>query len=127
MHEHLSHTPDPVRQPRCQRRRPRLPALDGTRARHQLQLWQGEAQAGVGQPEVVAYMEERQLLAQSRFVFAPRVNPSPDRRHMLTKIQIQTLGKRGVDLPPPLGQDGLDDRCRAEDDAVFDPDDGSCT
>jgi hypothetical protein len=68
-------------------------------------------------------MEERQLLAQSRFVFAQRVDPTTDRRHMLAKIQIQALDKGGMDLPTALGQDGFDGRCRAKDDAVFDPDD----
>jgi hypothetical protein len=59
-------------------------------------------------------MEKRQLLAQSRFVFAQRVDPLPDCRHMLTKIQIQILGKRGIDRPTSLGQDRLDDHCRAK-------------
>ena len=69
MHEHLSQTPDPVRRPRRHRWRPRLPALVGTCPGHRLQLWQGQAQAGVGQHEVVVYLEERQLLTQSRFMF----------------------------------------------------------
>ena len=68
-------------------------------------------------------MEERQLLTQSRFVFAQRVDPTTDGRHMLAKIQIQALGKGGVDLPTPLGQDRLDGRCRAKDDTVCNPHD----
>jgi hypothetical protein len=67
-------------------------------------------------------MEECQLLTQSRFVFAQRVDPPTDRRHMLAKIQLQAFGKGGVDRPAPLGQDRLNDRCRAEDNAVIDPD-----
>jgi hypothetical protein len=42
---------------------------------------------------------------------------------MLTKIQIQALDEGGIDLPAPPGQDGREGLCRAEDDAVFDPDD----
>jgi hypothetical protein len=68
-------------------------------------------------------MEECQLLTQSRFVFAQRVDPSIDRCHMLTKVQIQVFDKAGIDLPTPLGQDGFDGRGRAEDDAVCDSDD----
>ena len=42
---------------------------------------------------------------------------------MLPKIQIESFYKRGIDLPPPLGQDRLDGLGRPEYDAVFDPDD----
>jgi hypothetical protein len=93
IHEDFSHTPPPVRQPRRHRRRPRLPALDGTRARYRLQLWQGQAQAGVGQNKIVVRVEQSQLLTQPRFVFTQRVDPPANRRHMLTKIQIEALDK----------------------------------
>jgi hypothetical protein len=75
-----------VRQSCRHGRRPRLPALGGTGAGHWLELWQGHAQAGVGQDKIVVGVEQSQLLTQSRFVFAQRVDPSPDGRHMLAKI-----------------------------------------
>jgi hypothetical protein len=68
-------------------------------------------------------VEQRQLLAQSRFVFAHRVDLPTDGRHMLTKIQMQALDKTRVDRPPPLSQDGLDGPACAEDDAMGDPND----
>jgi hypothetical protein len=77
----------------------------------------------VGQDKIVVGVEQRQLLTQSRFVFVQRVDPPANGRHMLTKIQIQALDEGGIDLPTPLGQDGLDGLCRTEDDAVCDPDD----
>jgi hypothetical protein len=98
--EDFSQTPNPVRQPRCHRRRPRLPALEDTRARHRLQLWQGQAQAGMGQNKIVVCVEQSQLLTQSRFVFAQRVDPTTDRRHMLAKIQMQAVAV-GRRVTPP--------------------------
>jgi hypothetical protein len=59
VHQDLSQTPYPIRQPRRHCRRPRLPALSGTRTGHGLELRQGHAQAGVGQHEVMIGMEER--------------------------------------------------------------------
>jgi hypothetical protein len=96
--------------------------LDGPGPGHGLELWQRQAQAGVGQDKVVANMEERQLLTQARFVFAQRGDPSTDRRHMLTKVQIQACDEGRIDLPAPLGQEGLGGLCCAEADAVRDPD-----
>jgi hypothetical protein len=77
----------------------------------------------MGQNNIVVGVEQSQLLTQSRFVFAHRVDPTTDGRHMLAKIQMQTFDKTGIDLPTPLGQDGCDGRGRAKDDAVRDPDD----
>ena len=68
-------------------------------------------------------LKESQVLAQPGFVFAKRVDSTTDRRHMLTKIQVEALDQGGVDLPTPLSQDRFDGRWRAEDDAVLDPDD----
>jgi hypothetical protein len=83
--------------------------------------------AGVGQHEVVGYLEERQLLRQSRCVFAQRVDPPTNRRHRLTKVAMQALDKSAIDLPTPLGQNRLKGRCRAEDDAGLNPDDAPAT
>jgi hypothetical protein len=97
--QHFSQTPHSIRQPRCHRWRPRLPALDGTGPGHGLELWQGQAQAGMGQHKIVVGVEQSQLLAQSRFVFAQRVDPPTNGCYMLTKIQIQAFDEGGVDLP----------------------------
>ena len=50
-------------------------------------LWQ--AQAGVRQHEVVIGVEDRQLLAYAGFVFAQRVDPPPNGRDMLAKVQVE--------------------------------------
>jgi hypothetical protein len=42
---------------------------------------------------------------------------------MLAKIQVAALDQSGVDLPAAFGQNRRDRLCRAEDDAVLDPDD----
>lgn len=89
-------TPHPIRQPRGHRRRPRLPALDGTCARHRLQLWQSQAHAGGGQHEVVLGVEERPLLTQPRFVFAQRVDPPTDRCDLLAQVESQAFDKSGT-------------------------------
>jgi hypothetical protein len=75
-----------IRQPGRHRWCPRLPTLDGTCPGHWLQLWQGQAQAGVGQDKIMIRVEECQLLTQPRFVFTQRIDPPTDRRHMLAKI-----------------------------------------
>ena len=70
-------------------------------------MGQWQAQTRMRQDEIVIRLEQSQLVTQSRFVFAQRVDPPTDGRHMLTKIQIQALSKGRVDFPPPLGQDDL--------------------
>ena len=70
-------------------------------------------------------MEQGQLLSQPRFVFAQRIDPTADRRHMLAKVQIQALNKTRIDLLTALGQDRLDGLCRAEYHPVFDAHDAS--
>src|SRR5882724_3047864 len=55
-------------------------------------------------------------------MLAQRVDPPPDRGYMLTELQVEALDKTRVDLPTTLGQDRLDDLCRAEYDPVFHPD-----
>ena len=52
----------------------------------------------MGQTKVVIDVIQRQLLAQARFVFAQRADPSPHRGHMLTDGEVQPLDERGVDL-----------------------------
>jgi hypothetical protein len=83
------------------------------------------AHAGVRPYEVVIGVEERQLLTQARFVFAPRVDSPPDGRAMLAQVQIQALDKRRIDLPTSPGQPRLDGLSHAEHDLVLDPHEAS--
>jgi len=121
IHQHLSQAPHPSCQASGHGGCPLLPSCDGPCPFGHLE--QGNAQARVGQHEVVVCLKESQLMTQPSFVFAQRGDPTPDRRHMLAKIQIEALDKAWVDLPPSLGQDRLDGLCRAEYDTVCDPDD----
>ena len=56
-------------------------------------------------------------------MLAKRIDPTANSGDMLTKIQVQSFYKGGIDLPTPLGQDRLDGLRRPKDDTVFDPDD----
>jgi len=113
--------PPPVRPARCHCWRPRRPALEAPRARYRLRLWQGEAQAGVGQHEVGVGVEACQLLPQARRGCAPRVAPPPDRRPMRADVPMAALATSCIALPAPLGQDGRAGCGRATDDAVWAP------
>ena len=68
-------------------------------------------------------VEDRQLLTQPRLVFTECVDSTPNRRDMLTAVQVQPLYERRIDLPTSLGQDRLDGLCGTEYDAVFHPHD----
>jgi hypothetical protein len=87
--EYLSQAPDMIGQSGGHGRCPWLPLYDYTRPGDGLGQWQ--AQAGMGQTEVVVHMEQGQLLTQPSFVFAQRVDPPTDRRHMLAKVQVEAL------------------------------------
>ena len=114
-----------VGQSRRHRRRPRLPPLDSLGLGDRLQLGQGQTQAGVGQHKIMIGVEQSQLLTQPGFVFAQRIDPTPDRRHMLAKVQVEALYQTCIDRPTSFGQDGLDGLRRAKYDAVFHPHDTS--
>jgi hypothetical protein len=75
--------------------------------------------------KIMISVEEGQLLPQSGFVFAKRVHPTPNRGHMLAKLQVESFYQRGIDRPTPLGQDRHDSLCRTEHDPVFDAHDTS--
>ena len=49
-------------------------------------------------------LEYGQLLTQSRFVLALRIDTTTDRRHMLAKLQVEAFHETGIDLPTALGQ-----------------------
>jgi len=40
-----------------------------------------------------------QLLSQTCLVFAERINPTADRRHMLPDVEVEALHQRRIDLP----------------------------
>ena len=62
----------------------------------------------MGQTKVVIDVIQRQLLAQARFVFAQRADPSPHRGHMLADGEVQPLDEGGVDLAAQGSQHGID-------------------
>ena len=97
VHQYLSHAPHPIGQSDRHRWRSRLPLLATIGPLYR------EAQAGVRQAKIVVGLEQGQLVIQSRFVFAQRVDPSPDRRHMLAKVETQPLHKARIDGPTSLG------------------------
>jgi hypothetical protein len=103
VHQGLSQTPHPIGQSGRQRQRPRPPLLNTTGPPHPLRLCYREAQTGVRQANMMGGLEQGQLVMQSRFVLAKRVDPSPDRRRMLAKVEIQPLHKARIDGPTSLG------------------------
>src|SRR5262247_2559571 len=77
------------------------------------------------QEEIVIRLEQSQLVTQSRFVFAQRVDPPPNGGDMLAEVQVQALHKCGIDLPALRGQSLLNGLTRAKHDTVCDPDQAS--
>jgi hypothetical protein len=88
-------------------------------------MGQWQAQTRVRQYEIVTRLEKSQLVTQSSFVFAQRVDPPPNSGDMLAEVQVQALHKCGIDLPASLGQSLLDCLTRAKHDTVCDPDQAS--
>src|SRR5215471_8282510 len=106
--QHLFERPDAVSQTRRHRRRARPPHLGRAPARGWNGLRQCLAQAEMRQDEVVIDLEQRQLIQQAVFALAQDVDPTPDRRHPLTDVEVEPLDKRRVDGPAIGRQDLLD-------------------
>ena len=70
-------------------------------------------------------LEKSQLVTQTRFVFAQRVDSPPNGGDMVAEVQVQALHKCGIDLPALRGQSLLDDLMRAKHDTVCDPNQAS--
>src|SRR5712691_9207536 len=94
--QHLPQRPDVVGQPRRHRWRLGLPPLGRAAAVGGLGLRQGQAQAGMGQTEIIVHMIQGELLAYAVLTFAERTDPSSDRRHMLADGQVEALHDRAI-------------------------------
>jgi hypothetical protein len=120
-HQHVSHTPYPIRQPSDHSWRPGLPALDGSRLGAPIDLGPWQAQTRVGPPEGVIHLAEPQRLTPPGFGLAYRIDSTPACRHVLPKVPLQARAKRGRDRPAWLGQSLIDRLLRAEHHVVLDP------
>jgi hypothetical protein len=59
-------------------------------------MGQWQAQTRMRQDEIVTRLEKSQLVTQSSFVFAQRVDPPPNSGDMLAEVQVQALHKCGI-------------------------------
>jgi hypothetical protein len=84
-----------VGEPRHHRRSAGLPQRGGTRAVGGYRLWQGLADAGVRQAEIIVHVIQGQLLPQPVFALAQRAHPSPDCGDMLPESEVEPLHECG--------------------------------